>query len=164
MKQIFIHSWCHDDGLNIKEVTTQAFSLLGEDGIIRASVGCVVSTPSWGLETETDGEAIHSDEPPLFISVHASLSAIPQLGCRALCVQTGSYHLHHVLLSRATENLDQLPGKNETNFYSFMVSVSFQVSVNMASLLLTTTPNTHNDRKRLPTQPMTTTAHNDHLQ
>ncbi|KIM38574.1 hypothetical protein M413DRAFT_45603, partial [Hebeloma cylindrosporum] len=26
-----------DDGLNIKEVTTQAFSLLGEDGIIRAS-------------------------------------------------------------------------------------------------------------------------------
>ena len=28
-----------DDGLNIKEVTTQAFSLLGEDGIIRASEG-----------------------------------------------------------------------------------------------------------------------------
>ena len=26
-----------DDGLNIKEVTTQAFSPLGEDGIIRAS-------------------------------------------------------------------------------------------------------------------------------
>ena len=26
-----------DDGLNIKEITTQAFSLLGENGIIRAA-------------------------------------------------------------------------------------------------------------------------------
>ena len=31
--------------------------------------------------------------------------------------QTGSYHLHHVLLSCTTQNLDQLPGKNERKFH-----------------------------------------------
>ena len=38
---------------------------------------------------------------------------------------TGSYHLHHVLLSCTTQNLDQLPGMNEMNFHSFMGPVSF---------------------------------------
>ena len=44
------------------------------------------------------------------------------LECHEHKYTTSSYHLHHVLLSSTTENLDQLPGKNETNFHSFMVS------------------------------------------
>ena len=31
--------------------------------------------------------------------------------------RTGSYHLHHVLLSCTTQNLDQLPGNNERKFH-----------------------------------------------
>ena len=36
---------------------------------------------------------------------------------QALDYLTGSYHLHHVLLSCTTQNLDQLPGKNERKFH-----------------------------------------------
>ena len=49
---------------------------------------------------------------------------------------TGSYHLHHVLLSCTTQNLDQLPRMNEMNFPSFMAPVSFQVPVNKFSFSL----------------------------
>ena len=49
---------------------------------------------------------------------------------------TSSYHLHHVLLSCTTQNLDQLLGKNERKFHWFMAPVSFRVPVNNFSFSL----------------------------
>ena len=49
---------------------------------------------------------------------------------------TSSYHLHHVLLSCTTQNLDQLPGNNERKFHWFMAPVSFRVPVNNFSFSL----------------------------
>jgi len=65
-----------DDGLNIKEVTTQAFSLLGEDGIIRASEGhaCAECT-----QKHKDMSDVVFNNPAAVVGVDATDDDIPAL-------------------------------------------------------------------------------------
>ena len=65
-----------DDGLNIKEVTTQAFSLLGEDGIIRASEkhACDECT-----QKRKDTSDVVFNNPAAVVGVDATDDDIPAL-------------------------------------------------------------------------------------
>lgn len=65
-----------DDGLNIKEVTTQAFSLLGEDGIIRASEehACDECT-----QKRKDTSDVVFNNPAAVVGVDATDDNIPAL-------------------------------------------------------------------------------------
>ena len=65
-----------DDGLNIKEVTTQAFALLGENGIIRAADehACAECT-----QKRKDTSDIVFDNPAAVVGVDATDDNIPDL-------------------------------------------------------------------------------------
>ena len=65
-----------DDGLNIKEVTTQAFSLLGEDGIIRASEDHACNECT---QKRKDTSDIVFNNPAAVVGVDATDEDIPAL-------------------------------------------------------------------------------------
>ena len=65
-----------DDGLNIKEVTTQAFSLLGEDGIIRASEGHACDECT---QKHKDTSDVVFNNPAAVVGVDATDDDIPAL-------------------------------------------------------------------------------------
>ena len=75
------------------------------------------------------------DPKDTLLQILQGTTGLPQLNV-AWKTMTGSYHLHHALLSCTTQNLDQLPGMNEMNFHSFMAPVSFRVPVNNFSFFL----------------------------
>jgi len=65
-----------DDGLNIKEVTTQAFSLLGEDGIVRAADkhACEECT-----QKRKDTSDVVFNDPAAVVGVDATDDNIPAM-------------------------------------------------------------------------------------
>jgi hypothetical protein len=65
-----------DDGLNIKEVTTQAFSLLGEDGIVRAAEehACEECT-----QKRKDTSDVVFNDPAAVVGVDATDDNIPAM-------------------------------------------------------------------------------------
>ena len=65
-----------DDGLNIKEVTAQAFSLLGENGIIRAADGhaCAECT-----QKRKDTSDVIFDNPAAVVGVDATDDDAPAM-------------------------------------------------------------------------------------
>ena len=65
-----------DDGLNIKEVTAQAFSLLGEDGIVRAAEehACEECT-----QKRKDTSDVVFNDPAAVVGVDATDDNIPAL-------------------------------------------------------------------------------------
>lgn len=65
-----------DDGLNIKEVTTQAFSLLGEDGIIRASENHACNECT---QKHKDTSDVVFNNPAAVVGVDATDEDIPAL-------------------------------------------------------------------------------------
>ncbi|KIJ97619.1 hypothetical protein K443DRAFT_9758 [Laccaria amethystina LaAM-08-1] len=65
-----------EDGLNIKEVTTQAFSLLGEDGIIRASEGHACDECT---QKHKDTSDVVFNNPAAVVGVDATDDDIPAI-------------------------------------------------------------------------------------
>jgi hypothetical protein len=65
-----------DDGLNIKEVTTQAFSLLGENGIIRAADGHACGECT---QKRKDTSDVVFNDPAAVVGVDATDDNIPAM-------------------------------------------------------------------------------------
>ena len=65
-----------DDGLNIKEVTTQAFSLLGEEGIVRAAEEHACEECTQKCKDTSD---VVFDDPAAVVGVDATDDNIPPL-------------------------------------------------------------------------------------